>query len=101
MNEFTIHTGISDIFAIAEDSGGEDQQRGSLVRCLLAYEIVGIALGSSDVLEVVCSTPTMLRDLVPKYEKVHHRVISGAIFLYFFFFLSKTIVFSFFLSVES
>ena len=70
---------MSDIFAIAEEAGGEDRQRGSLVRGLLAYEVAGIALGNPLVLDLISSKSHLVKEFVPKYDKVHSKLISASL----------------------
>jgi hypothetical protein len=71
--------GMSDVFAIADEAGGEDCQRGSLIRGLLAFEVVGIALGHTSVLDLVSSRSSIVKEFVPKYDKVHPKLISASL----------------------
>ena len=71
--------GLHDIFAIFEHAGGQDTHRGLLVRGLLAFEAVGVALGNAAVLDVVCRTPSIVRLFVLKFDAMPSRLTCAAL----------------------
>lgn len=71
--------GMSDVFEIAQDAGGEDHKRGALVRGLLAFEVVGVALGNASVLDVVSLKSHIVKEFVLKYDRVHARLVSASL----------------------